>query len=271
MRECAALKCALPVEFQTRGQVGETLRYLEVEGGHKPNEILSEGEQKAVALADFLTELGLNPDAASIVLDDPVTSLDHHRKQLIAKRLVQEASKRQVIIFTHDLVFLSLMIDEAEEANVDTVTHWVEKDAREAPGNVRLNDSPATSKEYRKTDRAKASLQVARNSAGNERVSAIRRGMGELRRTVEETVQFHLFKEVVARWRENIMVTKVKQISWDNALADEIDGVFAELSRFVEGHSHSDEVQGGLADVPDLENMIGRVDSLIQRAKSHRQ
>jgi wobble nucleotide-excising tRNase len=62
-----------------------------VRGGHRPDKILSEGEQRAVALADFLTEVGLNPSSAGIVLDDPVTSQDHYRKDRIARRLVAEA------------------------------------------------------------------------------------------------------------------------------------------------------------------------------------
>ena len=33
---------------------------------------LRQGEQKAVALADFLTEVTINPASAAIVLDDPV-------------------------------------------------------------------------------------------------------------------------------------------------------------------------------------------------------
>jgi energy-coupling factor transporter ATP-binding protein EcfA2 len=43
----------------------------------------------------------LNRKSGGIVLDDPVTSQDHQRKTLIAKRLVAEAANRQVVVFTH--------------------------------------------------------------------------------------------------------------------------------------------------------------------------
>src|SRR5262249_40053664 len=89
--ECAALDCNLPVELSARGERGQTIRSLTIKGGHSPNEILSEGEQRAVALADFLTEVRLNPTNAGIVLDDPVTSQDHQRKERIALRLLREA------------------------------------------------------------------------------------------------------------------------------------------------------------------------------------
>ncbi|MFC1783932.1 AAA family ATPase, partial [Planctomycetota bacterium] len=65
-----------------------------------PSQILSEGEQTIVALADFLTEINLNNTPLGIILDDPVNSMDHLRKELIADRLAKEATVRQVIIFT---------------------------------------------------------------------------------------------------------------------------------------------------------------------------
>jgi energy-coupling factor transporter ATP-binding protein EcfA2 len=89
--ECEKLNCSLPVEFKARGAAGRTLRGLRAKGGHKPDEIFSEGEQRALALADFLTEVNLNPASAAVVFDDPVTSLDHERKRAIAMRLVEEA------------------------------------------------------------------------------------------------------------------------------------------------------------------------------------
>jgi multidrug efflux pump subunit AcrA (membrane-fusion protein) len=270
LKECALVNCHLPVSFQTVGRIGETRRYLEIEGGYRPKDILSEGEQKAVALADFLTEVALNPTNAGIILDDPVTSLDHERKQLIAKRLVQEALERQVIIFTHDLVFMSMLLTSADDQNVSYNTHWVERSAG-IPGHVRLNDSPASSKEFRTTTRAKASLQQARDVVGSQRVSFLRQGMGELRRTIEEVVQHHLFKEVVGRWRENIMITRLKQIVWDNEVVDELDEIFSELSRFMEGHSHSDETHGGLPEIGDLEGLIQRMDVIIGKVRPQRQ
>ncbi len=108
-QECSKLNCTLPIEFRAKGRIGRTVKGLTALGGNKAEEIFSEGEQRALALADFLTEVGLNPGSAGIVLDDPVTSLDHARKSAIAGRLVEEAKDRQVVAFTHDLVFLSFL------------------------------------------------------------------------------------------------------------------------------------------------------------------
>jgi hypothetical protein len=45
-----------------------------------------------VTLPDFLTEICLNPANVGVVLDDPVNSQDHPRKECIPQRLVKEAS-----------------------------------------------------------------------------------------------------------------------------------------------------------------------------------
>ena len=74
--------------------------------GANPDTVLSEGEKRAVALADFLTEVALDTGSGGIVLDDPVTSLDLEWSAVIASLLVNEAKKRQVVVFTHNLPFV---------------------------------------------------------------------------------------------------------------------------------------------------------------------
>jgi len=69
-------------------------------------QVLSEGEHRCVALAAFMAELATLGNNSGIVFDDPVSSLDHMHRQAVAKRLVAEATHRQVIVFTHDLAFL---------------------------------------------------------------------------------------------------------------------------------------------------------------------
>ena len=73
----------------------------------KIQSILSEGEQTCVALAAFLTELATATHHSTLVFDDPVSSLDHRWRSRVAKRLVEEAGHRQIIVFTHDLIFVN--------------------------------------------------------------------------------------------------------------------------------------------------------------------
>ena len=245
------------------------MKGLTAQGGYKAEEIFSEGEQRALALADFLTEVGLNPDSAGIVLDDPVTSLDHARKSAISDRLVEEARKRQVVVFTHDLVFLSLLADRSEAEGAEFTGHWVECIDKQ-PGYVTINETPANVKEYRNTNRAKDSLLRAKQSGGEERVTHIRGGAGSLRRTLEETVVHHLFKDTVRRWHENIRLETLRKIKWSNDVADEIVELQDATSRILEGHSHSEEFSGAMPTVEELENLINRTDAVIALAKESR-
>jgi len=269
--ECAALDCNLPVELSARGERGQTIRSLTIKGGHSPNEILSEGEQRAVALADFLTEVGLNPANAGIVLDDPVTSQDHQRKDHIARRIVREATVRQVIVFTHDLVFLTMLAAATEDSGAEMLAHWIERDGKGRPGQISLDDCPATTPQYRTTTKAKNTFQDARASVGSKRLELIQRGMGELRRTIEEIVPHHLLKQVVTRWSDRIMVTGLKKIGWDDGLVSEMIDTFAQLSAYIEPHSHTEEKSGAPPDPKDLESMIARVEGLIKRAKADKE
>jgi energy-coupling factor transporter ATP-binding protein EcfA2 len=86
------------VEFGLRGS-----------GDVKVGAVLSEGEQRAVALALFLAESSLGRGRGAIVLDDPAALLDRERCEHVARRLVEEAGRRQVIVFTHDLAFVQML------------------------------------------------------------------------------------------------------------------------------------------------------------------
>lgn len=77
-------------------------------------DVLSEGEQTCVALAGFLTELATATHQSALVFDDPVSSLDHSWRGKVAERLVDELQDRQVIVFTHDMIFLNDLKDKAE-------------------------------------------------------------------------------------------------------------------------------------------------------------
>ena len=98
-------------------------------------EILSEGEHRCVALASFLAELVTSKDYSGIVFDDPMSSLDHNYRRRVAKRLVEEAAHRQVIVFTHDLTFLFDLQREAEAAQQDVHYQNVHRAGSE-PGHV---------------------------------------------------------------------------------------------------------------------------------------
>ena len=102
---------------------------LETDGGGSPADVLSEGEQRAIALASFLAEVRLGKGSGGIVFDDPVSSLDHLRRERVAKRLALEAQERQVVVFTHDIFFLNTLMTEAAVAGVTPMALTLTKTA----------------------------------------------------------------------------------------------------------------------------------------------
>jgi wobble nucleotide-excising tRNase len=100
-----------------RGKASHKLK-LNLPQARTPSDILSEGEQRAIALCSFLAEVKIGGGAGGMVFDDPVSSLDHRSRERLARRLAQAAKRRQVIIFTHDTYFLNLLAEEVQKNQV---------------------------------------------------------------------------------------------------------------------------------------------------------
>lgn len=245
----AELDCPLNVKVSTKGQKGETLKQIVLEadpsnklGVAKPDKILSEGEKRAVALADFLTEAALDEGCHVLVLDDPVTSLDCDWKETVARRLVRESVERQVVIFTHDLHFLYLLRSYATETGVEMVAHWIERGANDGkPGYIYLNNSPLSEHESRTTQKALRLWERARQAQSpEEREAWLQQGFGALRTTYEAFIVYDLFGGVVRRFEEHIKVNNLKDVFIDDEVLKEVVSKFNFLSRYIEGHLSSD-------------------------------
>ncbi|RCX19796.1 wobble nucleotide-excising tRNase [Fontibacillus phaseoli] len=76
---------------------------------------LSEGDKSSLAFAFFLAKLETDQDIDKkiIVFDDPITSLDKHRKNYTADQVIGYTSRaRQVIVLTHDEFFAKMLWDK---------------------------------------------------------------------------------------------------------------------------------------------------------------
>lgn len=105
--------------------------------------VLSEGEHRAVAIACFLAEARMLGEHQPLVVDDPVSSLDHMRRERVTRRLVAEAKKRQIIIFTHDMVFWADVARVAQEEHVPVLVRDIRPEGGLC-GKVGEGDTPWT-------------------------------------------------------------------------------------------------------------------------------
>ena len=81
----------LKVEGRTDRGVGYIGVALSKAGREPTSRILSEGEFRGLALACFFAEIGSIEGHDGIIVDDPVSSLDHVHVTQVARRLVREA------------------------------------------------------------------------------------------------------------------------------------------------------------------------------------
>jgi len=175
----------------------------------KPKEsvgiVLSEGEQNCLAIAAFLAELETADDTSGIVLDDPITSLDHQFRDRVASRLATEALKRQVVIFTHDIPFLSQLQNACRTAKLAPQVRMISRGG-DTPGYCH-SEAPATHRPVAD------SIEAARKNFANKRFlfdrgdpvceELVTAFGGTLRKLWERAVE-ELISPVLTRWSHKI-------------------------------------------------------------------
>lgn len=92
------------------------------EGGSTPTfrNTLSSGDRTTLALAFFLARLDSDDqiDQKTIVLDDPLSSLDGHRKTQTRQEILRLAAQaKQAIVLSHDPYFLRMLWDGVADKN----------------------------------------------------------------------------------------------------------------------------------------------------------
>ncbi len=197
-----------------QGKKGETRFGLRLEAttGHRVAEIASEGEQRCVALAAFMAELSQASHRSSLVFDDPVSSLDHWHRERIANRLVDESKIRQVIVFTHDAVFLNdLHSNAARSGVVADICHleW----SGSTPGKYVKGlpwDLKTVEDRFDKLEKEQKAIANAWNPVPNEdNIQSMRRSYSWLRATLERMVEKEIFSDVVFRFRSYVDIKKL--------------------------------------------------------------
>lgn len=206
---------------------------LRSEGREKVGKVLSTGEQTALATAFFLAELRVSNERSAIVLDDPVSSLDHQRREHVATRLVEEAAKRQVVVLTHDLVFVYYLQEKAEELGVELHGQALER-AYHSVGVVN-SDLPWEVKSP--MERAKALRHELKSRLiplykGNDPLyeAEAQRWRLELRKAYERMIEVYVLGGTVERQARNIRIRNLHKVRWSAELAREIDAAVKELS-----------------------------------------
>ncbi|MDX1146840.1 AAA family ATPase [Sinorhizobium medicae] len=238
--------------------------------------VLSEGEQTCVALAAFLTELATATHKSALIFDDPVTSLDHRWRRKVAQRLVEEAKERQIIVFTHDLVFVNDLNDSAYRQGIPTKLANLSR----GPGGTGIvsdglpwDHAGVKSRVDRleKEQRAAKALYDANDEEGYR--SAAVRLYGLLRATWERALEETVFAGVLIRHRDYIDTKNLKKVSaLVEADAEAFRAAFKKCSDIIEAHDPSrvrnEEPPSPSEILDDIKALTDWAESLRNRQKA---
>jgi len=284
----AALKVALDTEFQVlkvghvktklaerveKGKMKHKL-VLDLPVTRKLDEILSEGEQRAIAIGSFLAELHLAGHRGGIVFDDPVSSLDHHRRKQVARRLVEEAKKRQVIVLTHETVFLGELLDAIEQSDVDCRMQHLEW-MNDRPGYV-SEGLPWEHSSYKdrldKLEKAQKVLQTSWPAYPNQEERAkMRHEYDLMRATIERIIQDVVFSRVVQRHRDWIRVDRLHDVvGFTEAESEEIARLHKACCEAVGSHDPSSAKNAPVPDANQLGKDIQDLKTVVEAIKARR-
>lgn len=234
------------VSLDFRGEYGAQKRNKTLEGISKIDQLLSEGEQKAVALADFFSELSFKEKTAPVVFDDPANSFDHDRKERIAKRIVEESDSHQVIVFTHDLMFADYLFNNVLKEGTNAldknkaVFHSLYSDA-ETAGFVDADYYPTSVKFDALITRIESKLANIEILNGEDRMEAIKSAYSQLRTAVEKAVEEKIFGGVVLRWSERIQLLNASKATLNKPNLLKADELHALFSAYSDAHNQSSE------------------------------
>lgn len=204
--------------------------------------VASEGEQRCIAIASFLAEMIADSRKSAVIFDDPVNSLSHEWSRRVAKRLVLESKKRQVIVLTHNIVFYKLLLEVAEDIEAQHSSIALERSRRLA-GLVRQSPPWEAMTTRSRYNSLKVMLQELKRLDEKDETTATEfrescyRFYGSLRETWERLVEEKLLNKVVTRFERGVSTQRLARlVDICQEDIDKVDTAMTKCSTYFRGH-----------------------------------
>jgi hypothetical protein len=251
LEECRSLR-ARELKLQFVGRDGKPQRRKMISGKYKPSKVFSEGEQKVLAIADFLAEARLAGIAAPVIFDDPVSSLDHRRINEVAERIAVLSADTQVIVFTHDIFFaakLLALFETSKKCVYYQVTDEIGK------GQVTRATGPRSDTLSYFKGRINDTIQKANAETGETRAALVQTGYSLLRSWCEVFTETVVLQGVTQRYQPQVRMTVLAKIKIDRLESTfaTVTEIFEEACRYIDGHSQPLASLSVAPTVPGLE------------------
>jgi energy-coupling factor transporter ATP-binding protein EcfA2 len=279
-RETDRLRLERVTLARTRADKGALLHQPKLVGARQQvtlPRVFSEGERTALGLAAFFTEALLDGSKSALIIDDPVTSLDHIRRGLVATRLAALAETRQVVLFTHDVAFVSDLKREAAARGVPVAERSVMRSRADErkPGACttkhpwKAKDVPARLDELRQ----ELSRIRKESSAWDEKQyeEAVAVWAGNLSETWERIFSQEIVGPVLAEGGLEVRPMMVKVLArFSDDDHREFEGSYGRASQWAKRHDKSAAVNYVAPDIDKLDEELRLVDSWFKRVKGYK-
>ncbi len=188
---------------RTRAERGALLHQPKLVGARQDAalpRVFSEGERTALGLAAFFAEAALDGSRSALILDDPVSSLDHVRRRRVAARVAELGQDRQVVAFTHDVAFVADLKKEADRMDVTVAERSVvrSRGGDRKPGTC-TQTHPWKAKDVR------------------DRINELKEDLARMRRNVDDLDE-QAYEAAVGAWAGKLSET------WERIFSQEIVG-----------------------------------------------
>jgi energy-coupling factor transporter ATP-binding protein EcfA2 len=256
----------LPVQLEHKkegkGKFTFFIELRDVHGMVASRTVLSEGEQRVVAIAAFLADATANDRSTPLIFDDPISSLDQSFEEAVATRLIALARTRQVIVFTHRLSLMTLLDDakkKLKEAGMPISFH-VEVITRDgAATGVHTTLDVFSEAPMAGLNKLIAAINGIKQADPLLQKLAAKGICSNFRIVLERIVENHLCAGVVLRFRRDIQ-TKNKIARLASVRAGDcqlIDAMMTKYSAFE--HSQSVETP---TQVPDAGELLADIEAV---------
>jgi len=240
---------------KSRTTQGSTFQKCSLNGiNHSIESILSEGEQKIIALSNFIAECTIDGRKNTIVFDDPVNSLDMDYRDLIANKIVTLSQDRQIIVLTHDLSFLRLLIDTHKVVN-STDCEIIGIDKYNGISGIVTDEIPYLAKNVQERINSIKRILVEHDALqitdAHGRETKLDSARKRFRMLLERSVEEILSNKTYERFSKNIHLKKGNLSSYIVTQQSDIDFL---LNLF--GKYSVTEHDGGTTTIPLLPNKI---------------
>ena len=256
---------------------GKTVYSLSMPGSApvqwKLSGVLSEGEQRVVALAYFLAEARIAPTKVGLIIDDPVSSLDHRWAEKIAERLAALARDRQIIVFTHSIAFLIEAERFATELGTSLTKLFIAKTANgaghcgpDAEPWEKLNIKTRVKAFKDEANRLRAAFTSS--PTGREYARGAAQLCGDLRSAWERAVEECVFNTAVERFGYAVSTGRLRRAVCTDATFKSVYDAMTRLSAITAAH---DKARGAFASCPtpdDLEQYIKNLEAFVAYQKA---